>query len=105
MRTKILRVAEGKQSTLSQLYIDDVFQCCFYYLGVPLCIFANTQQPTQKNASGSGYPLQSFVRSSQKDFRFYPSRKKRKVYFSLSTNILFRCLALSSKVEYLITSV
>ena len=27
MRTKILRVAEGKQSTLSQLYIDDVFQC------------------------------------------------------------------------------
>ena len=27
MRTKILRVAEGKQSTLSQLYIDNVFQC------------------------------------------------------------------------------
>lgn len=27
MRTKILKVAEGKQSTLSQLYIDDVFQC------------------------------------------------------------------------------
>src|SRR5690606_10986940 len=27
MRTKILRVAEGKQSTLSQLYIDHVFQC------------------------------------------------------------------------------
>lgn len=27
MRTKILRVAEGKQSTLSQLYIDDMFQC------------------------------------------------------------------------------
>ncbi|OJU75638.1 MAG: hypothetical protein BGO09_06505 [Bacteroidetes bacterium 47-18] len=27
MRTKILRVAEGKQSTLSHLYIDDVFQC------------------------------------------------------------------------------
>src|SRR5690606_36798535 len=27
MRTKMLRVAEDKQSTLSQLYIDDVFQC------------------------------------------------------------------------------
>ena len=27
MRTRILRVAEGKQTTLSQLYIDDVFQC------------------------------------------------------------------------------
>jgi len=27
MRTKIIRVAEGKQSTLSQLYIDDIFQC------------------------------------------------------------------------------
>ncbi len=27
MRIKILRVAEGKQSTLSHLYIDDVFQC------------------------------------------------------------------------------
>lgn len=27
MRTKILRVAEGTQRTLSQLYIDDVFQC------------------------------------------------------------------------------
>ena len=27
MSVKILRVAEGKQSTLSQLYIDDVFQC------------------------------------------------------------------------------
>lgn len=27
MCTKIIRVAEGKQSTLSQLYIDDIFQC------------------------------------------------------------------------------
>jgi len=27
MRTKIIRVAEGKQSTLSQLYIDGIFQC------------------------------------------------------------------------------
>lgn len=27
MRTKIIRVAEGKQSTLSQLYFDDIFQC------------------------------------------------------------------------------
>ena len=27
MKTKILRVAEGKQSTLSQLYINDIFQC------------------------------------------------------------------------------
>lgn len=27
MRTKIIRVAEAKQSTLSQLYIDDIFQC------------------------------------------------------------------------------
>lgn len=27
MRTKIIRVAEGKQSTLSQLYIDNIFQC------------------------------------------------------------------------------
>ena len=27
MRTKIIRVAEGKQSTLSHLYIDDIFQC------------------------------------------------------------------------------
>lgn len=27
MRTKIIRVAEGKQSTLSQLYINDIFQC------------------------------------------------------------------------------
>lgn len=27
MRTKILRVAEGKQSTLSHLYIDGIFQC------------------------------------------------------------------------------
>lgn len=27
MNTKIIRVAQGKQSTLSHLYIDDVFQC------------------------------------------------------------------------------
>ena len=27
MRTKIIRVAEGKQSTLSHLYIDGIFQC------------------------------------------------------------------------------
>ncbi|QIG88555.1 hypothetical protein G6R40_02255 [Chryseobacterium sp. POL2] len=27
MRTKIIRVAEGRQSTLSQLYIDNIFQC------------------------------------------------------------------------------
>lgn len=27
MRTKILRVAQGKESTLSHLYIDNVFQC------------------------------------------------------------------------------
>lgn len=27
MRTKIIRVAEGKQSTLSNLYIDGIFQC------------------------------------------------------------------------------
>ena len=27
MKTKIIRVAEGKQSTLSQLYIDGIFQC------------------------------------------------------------------------------
>ena len=27
MQTKIIRVAQGKQSTLSQLYINDVFQC------------------------------------------------------------------------------
>lgn len=27
MRTKIVRVAEGKQSTLSHLYIDGIFQC------------------------------------------------------------------------------
>lgn len=27
MKVKILRVAEGKQSTLSQLYIDGIFQC------------------------------------------------------------------------------
>lgn len=27
MQTKIIRVAEGKQSTLSHLYIDDIFQC------------------------------------------------------------------------------
>lgn len=27
MKTKIIRVAEGKQSTLSQLYINDIFQC------------------------------------------------------------------------------
>lgn len=27
MKTKIIRVAEGKQSTLSHLYIDGIFQC------------------------------------------------------------------------------
>lgn len=27
MQTKIIRVAQGKQSTLSQLYINDIFQC------------------------------------------------------------------------------
>ena len=27
MKTKIIRVAEGKQSTLSHLYINDIFQC------------------------------------------------------------------------------
>ena len=27
MRTKIIRVAEGKNSTLSHLYIDGIFQC------------------------------------------------------------------------------
>lgn len=27
MKTKIIRVAQGKQSTLSQLYIDGIFQC------------------------------------------------------------------------------
>ncbi len=27
MRTKIIRVAEGRQSTLSHLYIDGIFQC------------------------------------------------------------------------------
>lgn len=27
MRTKIIRIAEGKQSTLGQLYIDEIFQC------------------------------------------------------------------------------
>jgi hypothetical protein len=27
MKAKIIRVAEGKQSTLSQLYIDGIFQC------------------------------------------------------------------------------
>lgn len=27
MKAKIIRVAEGKQSTLSQLYINDIFQC------------------------------------------------------------------------------
>lgn len=27
MQTKIVRVAEGKQSTLSHLYIDGIFQC------------------------------------------------------------------------------
>ncbi len=27
MKAKIIRVAEGKQSTLSHLYIDDIFQC------------------------------------------------------------------------------
>ena len=27
MKTKIIRVAEGKQSTLSHLYIDNIFQC------------------------------------------------------------------------------
>ena len=27
MRTKIVRVAEGKKSTLSHLYIDGIFQC------------------------------------------------------------------------------
>ncbi|UOE42142.1 DUF5675 family protein [Chryseobacterium suipulveris] len=27
MRTRIVRVAEGKQSTLSHLYIDGIFQC------------------------------------------------------------------------------
>lgn len=27
MRTKIIRIAQGKQSTLSHLYIDDIFQC------------------------------------------------------------------------------
>ena len=27
METKIIRVAQGKQSTLSQLYINGVFQC------------------------------------------------------------------------------
>lgn len=27
MQTKIIRIAEGKQSTLSQLYINDIFQC------------------------------------------------------------------------------
>mgnify|MGYP007076391255 CR=1 FL=1 len=27
MKTRIVRVAEGKQSTLSHLYIDGIFQC------------------------------------------------------------------------------
>ena len=27
METKIIRIAQGKQSTLSQLYIDNIFQC------------------------------------------------------------------------------
>ena len=27
MKTKIIRVAQGKESTLSHLYIDDIFQC------------------------------------------------------------------------------
>jgi len=27
MKAKITRVAEGKQSTLSQLYIEGIFQC------------------------------------------------------------------------------
>ncbi len=27
MNAKIIRIAEGKQSTLSQLYINDIFQC------------------------------------------------------------------------------
>ena len=27
MQTKIIRIAEGKQSTLSHLYIDGIFQC------------------------------------------------------------------------------
>ena len=27
METKIIRIAQGKQSTLSQLYIDGIFQC------------------------------------------------------------------------------
>ena len=27
METKIIRVAQGKESTLSQLYINDIFQC------------------------------------------------------------------------------
>lgn len=27
MKTKIIRVAEGKQSTLSHLYFDGIFQC------------------------------------------------------------------------------
>ena len=27
MKTKIVRVAQGKESTLSHLYIDGIFQC------------------------------------------------------------------------------
>ena len=27
MKTKIIRVAQGKNSTLSHLYIDGIFQC------------------------------------------------------------------------------
>ena len=27
MKTKIIRVAQGKESTLSHLYIDGIFQC------------------------------------------------------------------------------
>ena len=27
METKIIRIAQGKNSTLSQLYINDIFQC------------------------------------------------------------------------------
>lgn len=47
MYSKIIRVAEGKQSTLGQLYINDVFQCYLLEDKIrPVKIYKQTAIPT-----------------------------------------------------------
>ena len=50
---------------LSSVYNDVLFSKVWYLLG-------------RVRRGGPGYPLQSFFRSSKKDFRYYPSRKLQK---------------------------